>query len=213
MPRKEREIKLRRQYIVDVAQELFKKYGYENTSMDDIAKESEFSKTTLYKYFKSKEELSIYVYRKIHLEKMAVLRSFIDKGKTGADKLYQFAQAYIKFFAENPDALRFQLSWDYKGINKEIISKEQVEEIFSSYDYDFVYLNDIIVLGKKDGSFREDLDNEAVLDTYYLLLRSLLNQMLFIKNNNNTVSSLFVDERSSYDSFVEIFIKGLKPGI
>ncbi|MFA8341472.1 MAG: TetR/AcrR family transcriptional regulator [Rhodothermaceae bacterium] len=213
MPRKEREIKLRRQYIVDVAQELFKKYGYENTSMDDIAKESEFSKTTLYKYFKSKEELSIYVYRKIHLEKMAVLRSFIDKGKTGADKLYQFAQAYIKFFAENPDALRFQLAWDYKGINKEIISKEQVEEIFSSYDYDFVYLNDIIVLGKKDGSFREDLDNEAVLDTYYLLLRSLLNQMLFIKNNNNTVSSLFVDERSSYDSFVEIFIKGLKPGI
>jgi len=211
MPRREREIQLRKQYIMKVAQELFKKYGYENTSMDDVAKESEFSKTTLYKYFRSKEQLSIYVYRKIHLEKMAVLREFIDSGKTGAEKLFQFAQGYIKFFSENPDALRFQLAWDYRGIDKEIINKEQVEEIFSSYDDDFVYLNNIIVLGKNDGSFRKDLDNEAVLDTYYLLLRSLLNQMLFIKNSSNTIGALFVYERSSYDSFVEIFLKGLKP--
>lgn len=210
MTRKEKEIQLRRQYILNVAQSLFEQYGYENTSMDEVAKEAEFSKTTLYKYFKSKDELSLFVYRKIHLEKMAVLRAFIDRGRTGAEKLFQFAQGYEKFFSENPDALRFQLAWDYKGINRETIGKELVEELFSAYDHDLIYLNDMIVLGKKDGSFRDDLDNEAVLDTYYLLLRSLLNQMLFIKHSG-TVGSLFVDQKSSYDSFVEIFINGLRP--
>lgn len=210
MTRKEKELLQKRKYIAEIAEELFKKYGYDNTSMDDVAKESEYSKTTLYKYFKSKDELALLVYRKIHLEKMSVLREFIDKGKTGADKLYQFAQGYIKFFSENPDALRFQLAWDYKGLDKQNIGKEMVEEVFSAYDLDLKYLDNIIVLGKQDGSFREDLDNEAVLDMYYLLLRSLLNQMLFIKNSG-VIGSLFVDQKTSYDSFVEIFLKGLRP--
>lgn len=47
--------------IAEIAKKIFLKYGYENTLMNDIAKEAEISKSTLYVYFKSKEEIRNYI--------------------------------------------------------------------------------------------------------------------------------------------------------
>ncbi len=55
--RKERERENRRMEIVEAAERLFFANGFEGTTMDEIAKQAEFSKMTLYAYFKSKEEL------------------------------------------------------------------------------------------------------------------------------------------------------------
>ena len=46
-----------RNKLVDVARQLFAKYGVENTTMSDIALVSEKGRRTLYTYFKSKEEI------------------------------------------------------------------------------------------------------------------------------------------------------------
>lgn len=46
-----------RNKLVDVARQLFAKYGVENTTMNDIALVSEKGRRTLYTYFKSKEEI------------------------------------------------------------------------------------------------------------------------------------------------------------
>lgn len=42
---------------MEVAKELFLKQGYENTTLDEIAKQSGFTKGAIYHHFKSKEEL------------------------------------------------------------------------------------------------------------------------------------------------------------
>ena len=55
--RKEREKLARKTEIINAAEKIFFKKGFENSTMDDIAKEAEFTKKTLYSYFKSKEEL------------------------------------------------------------------------------------------------------------------------------------------------------------
>ncbi len=46
-----------RDKIIQSAQELFARYGFKKTTMDDIAKKSKKGKSTLYYYFKSKEEI------------------------------------------------------------------------------------------------------------------------------------------------------------
>lgn len=46
-----------RKNIAEAAQRLFATKGIESTSMNEIAKESGYSKATLYVYFKDKEEL------------------------------------------------------------------------------------------------------------------------------------------------------------
>ena len=46
-----------RNNILDTAQRLFIKRGYENTSMKQIAERSNISKSNIYRYFRSKEEI------------------------------------------------------------------------------------------------------------------------------------------------------------
>jgi hypothetical protein len=60
--RKEREKQQRRNDIIDAAEKLFFAKGHDNTTVDDIAKEAELSKGTVYLYFSSKEDLMFGVY-------------------------------------------------------------------------------------------------------------------------------------------------------
>ena len=43
--------------IKRAAQELFRKFGYHKTSVNEIAKKAKIAKATIYKYFNSKEEV------------------------------------------------------------------------------------------------------------------------------------------------------------
>ena len=55
--RRELEEDTRREHILSTAERLFAKQGLHDTSMADIAKESEFGVGTIYKYFKDKNTL------------------------------------------------------------------------------------------------------------------------------------------------------------
>ena len=48
---------MKEEQIVSSAKKLFTTYGYKRVSMDEIAKEANVTKKTIYSYFKSKEEL------------------------------------------------------------------------------------------------------------------------------------------------------------
>ena len=51
---------MKEEQIIQTAKELFTKYGYKRVSMDEIAKKANVTKKTIYRYFKSKEELLKY---------------------------------------------------------------------------------------------------------------------------------------------------------
>lgn len=50
-----------RESIIQAAKELFRKYGYHKTSVNEIAKKAKIAKATIYKYFESKEVLLHYI--------------------------------------------------------------------------------------------------------------------------------------------------------
>ena len=55
--RRQREKDQRCDDIINAAEKLFFSRGYDNVSMDEIAREVELSKSALYYYFKDKESL------------------------------------------------------------------------------------------------------------------------------------------------------------
>jgi len=55
--KKEKLAQFHRQNIVETAETLFAEKGIAQTTMDDIAKNADYSKSTIYVYFKSKEEI------------------------------------------------------------------------------------------------------------------------------------------------------------
>ena len=57
MSKKQALTEFHRGSILAAAERLFTEKGTEKTTMDDIAREAEYSKATLYVYFQSKEEI------------------------------------------------------------------------------------------------------------------------------------------------------------
>ncbi len=61
MTKKERLALFNKQNIIAAAKDLFQEKGVKDTTVDDIAKKAEYSKSTLYVYFRSKEEIYNYI--------------------------------------------------------------------------------------------------------------------------------------------------------
>ena len=55
----------KRQHLVDTAAELFNRHGYHAAGVDKVIAEAGIAKTTLYRHFKSKDELIVAVLKRI----------------------------------------------------------------------------------------------------------------------------------------------------
>lgn len=94
--------------IAEVAKKLFYKKGIDHTKIDDIAQEANMSKSTLYVYFRSKEDIVNY----ISLEAMTYLHEHIDQIINQESKdLYHVFMAICKllvsFKSEYPISFKF----------------------------------------------------------------------------------------------------------
>ncbi len=107
--RQAREKELRRNLILKSALFSFAKYGYHKCSMDLIAEEAELGKSTIYYYFKNKDELLLEVL-KSGLE--GFFKKLTDKWAELNDpkeKIESVSLAAADFFAENPDYFKLYL--------------------------------------------------------------------------------------------------------
>lgn len=117
--RKKEQQSVHRKAIALVAQDLFLQKGIEHTSMDDIAKNSGYSKATLYVYFKSKEILTSY----LGLQSMQPIYDFIYKALHEnntckerffgiCNSLYEYKKLYPLYFSLVHKTIRFDENCD-----------------------------------------------------------------------------------------------------
>ncbi|RPJ79425.1 MAG: TetR/AcrR family transcriptional regulator [Alphaproteobacteria bacterium] len=100
--RKEREKEKRRNDIINAAEKLFFLRGYENVTMDDVAKEAELARGTLYLYFKNKDD----IYITIAINGSKILNNMFVEccqgAKTGIEKIRSLAFAFYEFSKKYP---------------------------------------------------------------------------------------------------------------
>ena len=63
---------MKEEQIIEVARELFHKFGFKKVSMDEIAKTSGVTKKTIYTYFKDKDSMFLYFIEE-ELQKMKIM--------------------------------------------------------------------------------------------------------------------------------------------
>lgn len=73
----------RKQHLIDTAYRLFNEHGYHATGIDRILSESGVSKATLYKHFRTKDELVVAVLQQRHEELIQGLGEAIDQARAG----------------------------------------------------------------------------------------------------------------------------------
>ncbi len=98
--RREREQQIRRESIIEAAQVLFEKKGFEQTTVDEIAAEAELGKGTIYSYFKSKEEIYIAILEKRLDFLEQKMKEAVANPKSASDALYGLYDAFIEYHRE-----------------------------------------------------------------------------------------------------------------
>ena len=100
--RKKRHKEDLRQMILDSALLLFRKYGYESTSIRKIAAEIEFSPTTIYLYYKDKSDIIFALHQegfKLLSERFRSLAHV----EHPFERLKAMGRNYLEFALEHPD--------------------------------------------------------------------------------------------------------------
>ncbi len=106
--RKEREKEQRRQEILDAAKQVFFAKSLQDATMDEIAEKAELSKSTLYLYYKSKEDLFLAV----SLQGAEILRGLFEQaiatGEPAIKLISNLGEAYYAFFRNHRGYFRLQ---------------------------------------------------------------------------------------------------------
>jgi len=189
--------------IIEVAQKRFGQYGFEKTTINDIASDLKMSKGSLYYYFPDKEHIYIAVIQKEHDLFIHMVNEKIALLSDPSEMIREYVHVRLAYFRSflNLSKFRHDNYWELHAIMRErwAIFKVQEETL----------IIDILKLGVEKEYF--EIKNipeisELLLDT----IRGL--SIAFIKNNE-----IFYLEASQYDLLVkkidlllDVFIKSLK---
>ncbi|HEY5583640.1 MAG TPA: TetR/AcrR family transcriptional regulator [Ruminiclostridium sp.] len=163
--RKDKERLARKNEIIKAAERIFVQKGFENSTMDDIAKEAEFTKKTIYTYFKSKEEL----YYELMLVGFKTLNALYDEALIEnvalgeIEKIKKIGYSFIEFSRNYPGY--FKAISDYKTKDFDFEENENnslVKDCYFAGEYSFELLRNCIISGIKKGEILDKADPNIV---------------------------------------------------
>jgi AcrR family transcriptional regulator len=100
--RKEKQKQEIRKAILDASMKLFVEQGFENVSIRKIADLIEYSPTTVYLYFKDKNEI-LYNLHELGFQKFGEYTADIWEVKNPLLRLHKMGERYVRFGLENPE--------------------------------------------------------------------------------------------------------------
>ncbi len=206
--RKDVEKESRRQFVLKAARRLFAEKGIENTTMDDIASLSEYTRRTLYSYFTSFDEICLMVLLEDQAIRWELQKAAVEKARTGLDKWRAWAETLYRFVGQNPQYVRLEVYWDLRGVYPGRIDrglfrqfKERNEELAEG-------LRDIFRLGLRDGSLRADLQVDLCISQFLYSFRSILNRAM---SAGYSFAAFEADEYVGH--YLDLFSRGIgNPG-
>ena len=200
-------------FILKAAESIFAKKGYSFTTVDDIAEEAQFSKATIYQYFKSKVDIFFEIILNSLEEMNQELRRIREKSIRAEEKLKEIIRFTFNFFQEKENISR--IFFMEKNFMQKFFNFMTERQKPASYDQELKYLKNInpkrkvwrdvvsqiLVEGIESGEFRK-MDIE---DTAYVFT-SLLHGFYFTK--------FWRKKKYSIEEFTNlihsIFLEGIK---
>ncbi len=152
--------------VIQAAQIIFSRYGFKKTTMNEIAKETHLAKSSIYHYFRSKEEIFEAIIEKEIMTLMEDLHQAIDTVNAPQEKLRAFFKTRLQamqkatnFYGAILDEY-FEYYSYIEGMRKKLDAQEMK------------YLKGILVEGIKAGEFAvEDID--AIMVGFHAILRGI----------------------------------------
>ncbi len=192
LPRRERERLAREGEILSAAESFFVSKGFENTTMDEIAKAAEFTKRTVYQYFTSKENL-FYAVILVGVKRLiALMEDAAAAGGTGYDKVAGMRAALYRFVQENPDIYRLMSYTQY--IKSDPATVPNMQELTQYNNRLFLLFRQVIEQGKADGSIRADFNMPVGIFALFFITTGFMNRIAEAGEAYSTRNAFAVEE-------------------
>ncbi len=202
--RKARERERRRSEIVDAAERLFFRKGFEHVTMDEIAEEAELSKGTLYLYFKSREDLHFAVV----LRALAILDRLIRQAyrpeRKGLENILEMGEAYIRFFQEHTGYFRSILTFDATKFEK--VDDAAKLRILDEGSPLFFFM-EVLKEGQADGSITREVSAEQLA---IILWSQVSGVFEFIALRGTLLEMLHIDATELIRNQIKVLLYGLE---
>jgi len=204
--RNEKDIEYRRTTILEAAATLFVENDYEKISMDLIAKAVQLTRSTLYQYFKSKDEILLTIINENlakgnHLYQEAVMRC-----KNPLDQLSAIAEVTYTNNKSNRHLHAIYVKIRPLNILK-TADTEQKELYRKSLDYRMQGTLYVLSAGIKAGLIRADKDPDLLVNYFLISMSNLVDyciQLCATQDNTDLADQHFKD-------YIELLIDSLRP--
>ncbi|MFC3160205.1 transcriptional regulator, TetR family [Chryseobacterium arachidis] len=170
-------------HILDIAEELIAKKGYEGTSVRDICSKANINVAMISYYFGSKEKMMSYLYQYRVLKTRETFSEFADTIKDGKPEMQ--LKEIIKYIV----AQLFKYNYFHGFVTQELRHTENLkDELLDFYQLFVKKLDDVIKKGVASGVFTFTPKPEDLLTT-------ILGSTLFVIRNRNFYE-LYVPNKS-----------------
>jgi len=210
--RKKHRTEENRLFILEAAEKVFSQRGYSLTTVDEIAAEAQFSKATLYRYFRSKRELFLDVILNSFDEVVLELEKLRRKDLSAEEKLKELIHLFLRVFSKKihvsrifyaeKDAMKKILGIDPKEPLSHSAVHARIPKIFMDKGKEFSQaVTSTIQEGIDSGEFR-DIDAEEASEVLGALVRGFSFGETFCER-------IFSIEKSSIRLY-DFFLNGIK---
>ncbi len=204
--RKKREKRKRRDDIIDAAEKVFFSKGFESTTMDDIAVQSELSKGTLYLYFKSKEDLHLAV----AMRSISILNWLTEgiaiEAHNAIQKLKTLGHTFISFAKQYPGHLQSILHVERLDFRQLSLSKNDLKHvIFSETPVKMVM--ELVEQGVSEGIIRKDISPGIIAN---MLWTQMLGLFQFVNSQKGLFEMVELTEDELFENYMELVLSGVK---
>lgn len=165
-----------RDNIANAAEKLFSANGIDKTSMDQIAKEADYSKSTIYVYFKNKEEIVLFLVLKGMNEIRTNIEEVVDNNSddtSEVEKYYQICHILTELYDKSPFVFSRMLE-TIEMKKEERLQVPLLDDIYQVGESIIDKIAEFLESGKGNNSFVLDDDSHKVGFIYWMILAGVI---------------------------------------
>lgn len=190
-----------RQLLLEAASDLFARFGYDKTTVDDICRRAHKAKTSVYYYFDSKMS----VFKAVLEEEMRHLREELSPYVDGTSPAPRLMTEYLKERMKIMTSLQV-----YREHAARLASPqggevaEAMRQVRGSFDrWEYEYFTRLCRDGKECGVISDAVKPDIFADMLIMLLKGVENQFFITTDLPQT--------RATYEYMVELLVGSVKP--
>ncbi len=195
----------RKKQILKSARALFFKKGFNQVTVDEIARSSELGKGSIYLYFDSKEE----IYAQILLNDIdsfnRQVSALLEKQENASELLTEFSDIYIDFFFSDGELFRILMAYMLQPAKMNLPEKLNAQ-ILNANARSIDVIGKILQKGIDTQEFSREINVKQNQNAFWGLLNGIISLFIFSGEQTRRKERIY----STTKLALEIFIKGLK---